>query len=246
MTLRARLTATLLGVAVAPVLVGGVVVTIAAGSMDRAHDAARLDVAATALRTSVTATCDRLRAAASSVAASVSADGSGRASTSSTALANAIVSAGRASGVAVDATSGAGTFTTVGTPAAPWAWCAPVPDTSAPAMAGGDSTAPVALAAGATVLGPSGATTGYAYAAQAFDSGYVTALAADIGATVTVGPDSTDSADPYARRIAPFAGQPVEFTVSVPATTRSGLIPSVAGLAALAAALALFAARRIG
>ncbi|HEU0241807.1 MAG TPA: diguanylate cyclase [Micromonosporaceae bacterium] len=246
MTLRARLTATLLGVAVAPVLVGGVVVTFAAGSMDRSRDAARLDVAATALRTSVTATCDRLRAAASSVAASVSASGGGTASTSSTALASAIVSAGRASGVAVVTTSGAGTFTTIGTPVEPWAWCTPVPGTSAPALAGANSSAPVALAAGATVRGPSGTTTGYAYAVEALDSGYVTALAADIGATVTLGPDSTRSTDPYVRRIVPFAGQPVEFTVSVPATTRSGLIPSVAGLAALAAALALFAARRIG
>src|SRR5215467_229918 len=242
--MRARLTATLLTVVVAPVLVGAGLVSIAVGTINRSSSLDRLDVATTALATSVGATCDRLQAAADVAARSASGTpsdpGVQGGDSNAAAIADQVVTAGRASAVRFATTGGMTTLATVVGPPLPWALCgsqvaAPEPHMSSPAPFD-QRPAVSAIAAAAPMVSPNGATVGYVYAAQALDASYVRGLSDDVGAGVTLvgGPvastepphvaqavaasratGTSTTADWYVRHVSPISGVPIEFAVSV-------------------------------
>jgi two-component system cell cycle response regulator len=234
-TLRARLTATILAVVLAPLIIGAVFVTAAAGSIDRAADRQRLDVAANALRTTVNATCDRLIAAAQSAAV---------AGAHQVRVAESIVDASRVSAVRIDGSTGATVLSTPNAPAQPWVLC---PGAAATAETDSTGTAPGALAAAVPTRDDAGAPNGYAYAAQALDATYLRGLARDLDASVMLAgaQPAAMMGDDYVRTVTPIAGQPLRIAVSVPATSRTGLIVVVLSVLALAAVAAIVGARTI-
>ncbi|MGC4804544.1 diguanylate cyclase [Micromonospora sp. DT233] len=259
MTLRGRLTAAFLTVALGPVLLGALFVGSTMAAVDRARSAERLGLAASAVRTSVDALCQQLRAAADAVA--LVADPAGRAG-----AAGQVVSRGLAAAVLVTDVAGGVLYTTPGAPAGPWRDCSgPLP------AAGGVQ----ALTARVGLRDPAGVDLGAVAAAQPLDPGFVSRLAAVTGVAVTLLDDTpgrvaqtteapavrdavlaaarsatgdriTETSDGrYVRRLGPSPGQPLPLVLSVRGERPPGTDGALVGAVALAGLLAVAAAWRL-
>jgi diguanylate cyclase (GGDEF)-like protein len=250
-TLRTRLTATLLAVAVGPLLVGAVAVGAAVRSISQDQAERQLDLAAGAARGAVGSLCQQLRAAAEAVARQPA---ERRAS-----AARALAGRDPVTAVRIVGPDGAPELTTPGAPPAPWAGCDQPPRTTATRYGALVAQAPLPDRAGEV------------WAAGRIDQALVERLARAIGAAVTVadptgpahstseapgsvaeaarglpaGAVGRDSAGRLVRRVDPAAGQPLRLVLSVPAPDLRGLYALLAGLVAVAGGLAAAAAWRL-
>ncbi|MCX4474497.1 Response regulator PleD [Micromonospora sp. MW-13] len=259
MTLRGRLTAAFLAVALGPVLLGALFVGSTMAAVDRTRSTERLGLAAASVRTSVDALCQQLRAAADSVA--LVADPAGRVG-----AAGQVVSRGLAAAVLVTDVAGGVLYTTPGAPVGPWRDC------SAADPAGG----PVhALTARVGLRDRAGADLGAVAAAQPVDPGFVARLAAVTGVAVTLLDDAAGGVahtteapgvrdavlaaarkatgdrvagtldGRYVRRVGPSPGQPLPLVLSVPSEQPPGRYAALVGAVVLAGLLAVAVAWRL-
>jgi diguanylate cyclase (GGDEF)-like protein len=260
-SLRARLTGAFLAVVIGPVLLGAVFVALTVNSVNKSRERDRLDVAVTALRTAVDATCARLQATAET-AATLTAGGT------RPAVAQTLVTSGKASAIHIESATGTEVATTAGAPAPPWALCEALPPSLAAPFVDHDFTA---VAAVVQMSNPAGRTIGYVYAAQRLDFGYLHQLATSAGADLTVVADPKRStADPaaaphlaraaaklagagaaagvgqarsqYVRQLQPLPGQPLAFAVSVPIRTTNSLFVTIIAVVLFAALASIGAA----
>jgi diguanylate cyclase (GGDEF)-like protein len=263
LTLRARLTAAFLAVVLGPVLLGAVLVAFTVQRVDSARAAERLNVASNAVRGSIDALCDQLRSVAQSAALLSEA---GRDRSGAAALADG------GADVRVEDLSGRVLFSTPDVPPAPWAQCfGPTGDDRPGGGTGqtGDQDRYTAIAARVQMLDQSGTPIGYVSAVRGLDTALLGRLAAGAASVTLIGDGldrlSTDRADKavrvatvaaglaggatgrtpdggYVRRLAPTAGQPLPLAISTPSTRADGLGLILAGVAALAAMIAVLIA----
>ncbi len=185
MTLRARLTGAFLAVVLGPVLVGGVFVALTVNSVNDTHQRDRLDLAVFTTRTVVSAACDRLQVVAETAATTTAAG-------TEPAFAEALVDRGLASAIHIESADGSALLTTDGAPGAPWALCAPLPESGGLAAYNPDPDGPdidgpyTALASVVEMRDPNGNLVGYAYAVQSLTPAYMASLATATGAQVTI------------------------------------------------------------
>ncbi|MBQ1049847.1 diguanylate cyclase [Micromonospora sp. C51] len=257
MTLRGRLTAAFLAVALGPVLLGAVFVASTVAAVDRSRATERLAVAATAVRTSIDALCQQLRAAADAVA--VTADHAGTAAQ--------VVSRGLATAVLVTDVTGRVSYATPDPPPAPWRDC------TAQTAPGGPVSA---LVVRVQLRDAAGSALGTVAAALPIDPAFVARLAAVTGVAVTLldglapiqvahttesgtGRDAvlaaaaslrdehvTGTTDGrYVRRAGPTAGQPLPLVLSVPSDQPPGLHAVLVTVVLMAALLGVAVAWRL-
>ncbi|BCJ58714.1 diguanylate cyclase [Micromonospora endophytica] len=258
MTLRGRLTAAFLAVALGPVLLGAGFVAATVTAVDRSRATERLAVAATAVRTSVDALCQQLRAAADAVALT----------TDQADVAVQVVNRGLAAAIQVTDATGRVRHATPDPPPAPWRDC------TAAAPAGGTVGA---LVARVELRDSAGTPLGAVTAAQPVDPAFVARLAGVTGAAVTLldgtappvqvahtteSPggreavltaaaslhDDRVTSTPdgrYLRRAGPTVGQPLPLVLSVPSDQPPGLSAVLVGVVLLAALVGVATAWRL-
>ncbi len=263
LTLRARLTAAFLAVVLGPVLLGAVIVGITVARVDSARAAERLNLATNAVRGSVGTLCEQLRAVA---AAAATLSEAGRKPVGVAAPAG-----GDPGAVRVEDLSGRVLFSTPDAPPAPWAQCYPAGSGQPAGHAdpAGVVDRYTALAARVPMLDASGDPVGYVTAIRALSSALLGRLAAGAASVTLIGDGldrlSTERPDRaarvaavaagltgtatgrtpdggYVRRLAPAAGEPLPLAISTPSSGAGGLGLILAGIAALAAMIAVLIA----
>ncbi|GIH12556.1 GGDEF domain-containing protein [Rugosimonospora africana] len=263
LTLRARLTAAFLAVVLGPVLLGAVIVAITVQRVDSARAAERLNLATNAVRGSVDALCQQLRVVAQSTA---SLSEAGRRPDGAATLAG-----GDSGAVRVEDLSGRVLFSTPDAPPMPWAQCYPtgIAEPAGHANPTGAIDRYTALAARVPMLGQNGEPVGYVTAVRGLDAALLGRLTAGAASVTLIGNGldrlSTEKPDlaarvaavadrltgtaigrtsdgGYVRRLAPTAGQPLPLALSTPSTRTDGLGLILAGVAAVAAMIAVLIA----
>ena len=254
-TLRTRLTAAFLAVVLGPVVVSALAVASTVTSLTHSRENERLAAAASTVTTGISALCQRARAAAEALAATV--DGAATAQVR-TAAPVAIVDRGLA--VAARLEDGTGRITAQagtlpGAARVPWGDCASRIPAAAPI-----------IAAVVELRGPAGELVGRARAAFAVDTDTVRRLADSAGVDVTIldGDEPVVSTLPTSRAsgvalasatssrggvddlrvtlLEPASGQPIRAALSTGRADLTGLYAALALVVAVVAGLAVLAA----
>jgi len=254
-TLRTRLTAAFLAVVLGPVVVSAVAVASTVATLTQSRESERLDTAASAVATGISALCQRARAAAEALGATV-----GGAAPAGTRSPAALVSRKLADAARLEDGSGriiaeAGTLPTAAA-RVPWGDCGSRIPAAAPI-----------IAAVVELRGPGGDLLGRARAAFAVDAEMARKLAASAGVDVTVldGDEPAVSTLPVRRAggvalaaattstgggvdglritvLEPSAGQPLRAVLSTGRADLAALYAVLATVVAVVAALAVLAA----